>query len=163
MNIRFEALNEDHLPSVLSIYNWYVKNATATLHTEPITLDALKEIIFIGHPLYKSYLIFSDERMAGYGYLTKHKNRQGYDRTAEITIYLKPEFQKQGIGRIVLAHLEKQGRSAGFKNLIGGITGDNVGSIALFEKAGFIKCAHFKNVAEKFNTVLDVVMFQKEI
>jgi phosphinothricin acetyltransferase len=38
-----------------------------------------------------------------------------------------------------------------------------VGSIALFEKAGFIKCAHFKNVAEKFNTVLDVVMFQKEI
>jgi len=31
------------------------------------------------------------------------------------------------------------------------------------EKAGFSKCAHLKNIGEKFGKILDVVMYQKEI
>jgi len=49
------------------------------------------------------------------------------------------------------------------KNLIAIVTGDNAESIALFEKSGYIRCAHFKNIGEKFNKVLDVLAFQKEI
>lgn len=54
-------------------------------------------------------------------------------------------------------------KKSGLKNLIGIISGDNGGSIALFEKSGFEKCEHFKNIGEKFNKILDVVAFQKEI
>ena len=101
--------------------------------------------------------------MTGYCYLTRHKPRQAYDRTAEVTIYLKPGFQKKGIGRLALTHLENQARTVGLKNIIGGISGDNATSIALFEKAGFAKCAHYKNVGEKFGKILDVVAYQKEL
>jgi len=80
-----------------------------------------------------------------------------------VPIYLKPEFCNKGIGKIALEHLEKKAGENGIRNLIGIITGDNEGSIALFEKSGYLKCAHFKNVGEKFNKVLDVVAFQKEI
>lgn len=163
MNIKFEELQEHHLPEIKKIYDWYIKNSTATFHTEPITLNQLKEFIFIDHPLYTSYLITLNNQIAGYCYLTNHKKRQAYDRTAEITIYLKPEVHKKGIGKLALAHLEKKAKENGLKNLIGVITGDNTGSMALFAKSGFSKCAHYKNVGEKFNKVLDVVAFQKEI
>jgi len=163
MDILFEELGEQDLPEVKKVYDWYIENSTATFHTEPIRIDQLKEFIYIGHPLYQSFLIYFNNEIAGYCYLTNYKKRQAYDRTAEVTIYLKPEFCRKGIGRIALDHLEKKAGEIGLKNLIGIISGDNVGSIALFEKEGYSKCAHFRNVGEKFNKLLDIVAFQKEI
>jgi phosphinothricin acetyltransferase len=163
MTIQFEELEETDLPEIKSIYDWYIQNSTATFHTEPIQIEQLKEFIYIGHPLYKSFIIKAGPDLAGYCILTNHKKRQAYDRTAEITLYLKPEFQKRGIGKIAMEYLERQAKALGLKNLIGVITGDNTGSIALFEKAGYTKCAHYKNIGEKFNKVLDVVAYQKEI
>jgi phosphinothricin acetyltransferase len=163
MDIEFNEIREEDLYEVKKIYDWYIENSTATFHTEPVGLDQLKEFIYIKHSLYKSYIIYLDQEIAGYCYLTNYKKRQAYNRTAEVTIYLKPGFCKRGIGRIALQHLESQAEEAGLKNLIGIISGDNEESISLFEKSGFTKCAHFKNVGEKFDKVLDVVAFQKEI
>ena len=163
MEVRFEEITEHDLPEVKSIYDWYIEHSTATFHIEPIGIDALKEFIYINHPWYKSYLIYTQGDIAGYCILTNYKKRQAYDRTAEVTIYLKPAFCSRGIGRIALKYLEEKATEAGLKNLIGIIAGDNEGSIALFEKAGYTKCAHFKNVGEKFDKVLDVVAYQKEI
>jgi phosphinothricin acetyltransferase len=159
----FQVLQEHDLPEVKKIYDWYIKNSTATFHTEPIQIEQLREFIYINHDLYKSYLIYYDQKLAGYCFLTNHKKRQAYDRTAEVTIYLVPDSRQKGIGRLALNYLERKASESGLKNLIGIISGDNEGSIALFEKSGYSKCAHFKNVGEKFNKVLDVVAFQKEI
>ena len=163
MKIEFGKMTIEKLHEVKAIYDWYIENATATFHTEPITLDQLQEFIFINHPLYKSYLIYFDDLLAGYCFLTYHKKRPAYDRTAEISIYLKPEFSGKGIGKTALKYLESVAEEVGLKNLVGVITGDNLSSMTLFEKAGFAKCAHFKNVGEKFGKVLDVVAYQKEI
>jgi L-amino acid N-acyltransferase YncA len=163
MNITFKKLEEGSLPAVKEIYDWYIKNSTATFHTEPILIDQLKEFIYIDHPLYESYLIYNDNEIAGYCFLTNYKKRQAYDRTAEVTIYLRNGVSGKGIGTIALAHLESVAREKGLKNLIGVISGDNTSSIALFERASYTKCAHYKNVGEKFNTILDVVSYQKEL
>ena len=163
MEIEFKEITNQDFPAIKEIYDWYIANSTATFHTEPIRIDQLKEFIFVNHHLYKSYLIFSGKELAGYCFLTYYKNRQAYNRTAEVTIYLKPAVCGKGIGKIAMAHLETVAIAQGLKNLIGIISGDNEGSIALFEKSGYFKCAHFRNVGEKFNKVLDVVAFQKEI
>ena len=163
MAVRFEAIAEDDLSEVKRIYDWYIANSTATFHTTPIKIEELREFIYINHPRYKSYLIYEDGNLAGYCFLTYFKKRQAYDRTAEVTIYLEPGFYKKGIGKLALGFLEDQAKASGLKNLLGVITGDNAGSITLFEKSGFTKCAHFKNVGEKFGKILDVVSYQKEI
>lgn len=163
MQIRFEEIKEQDLLEVQHIYDWYIENSTATFHTEPIRIDQLKEFIYVNHALYQSYLIYADDTITGYCYLTNYKKRQAYDRTAEVTLYLKPEYCRQGIGKIALEHLEHQAKENGLKNLIAIVTGDNAVSIALFEKSGYTRCAHFKNIGEKFNKVLDVLAFQKEI
>jgi L-amino acid N-acyltransferase YncA len=163
MNIAFKEIAVEDFPAIKEIYDWYIVHSTATFHTEPIRIDQLKEFIFINHKWYKSYLIFLDRVLAGYCFLTYYKNRQAYDRSAEVTIYLKPDHCGKGIGKVAMNHLEQMAKGRGLKNLIGIISGDNDGSIALFEKSGYSKCAHFKNVGEKFNKVLDVVAYQKEI
>jgi L-amino acid N-acyltransferase YncA len=163
METTFNTINEPDLTIVKEIYDWYIENSTATFHTEPITIDQLMEFIYVNHPVYSSYLIYEGKEVVGFCFLTNFKKRQAYDRTAELTIYLKPEFCNQGIGSIALVYLENKAKENGIKNLIGVISGDNTGSIRLFEKSGFLKCAHYKNVGEKFNKVLDVVSYQKEI
>ena len=161
--IRFEALAEHHMTEVKAIYDWYVANSTATFHTGAITREELREFIYINHALYKSFLIKDDDGTAGYCVLTNHKKRQAYNRTAEVTLYLAPQYCGRGIGVLALQHLEQVAKTAGLKNLIGTISGDNTGSIALFEKAGYTKCAHYRNIGEKFDKVIDVVAYQKEI
>jgi len=163
MDINFQEIKEQDLMEVKKIYDWYILNSTATFHTDPIQIDQLKEFLYFNHPLYKSYFIYKSNNIVGYCFLTNYKKRQAYDRTAEVTLYIKPEFCRKGIGKIALSFLEGKAIEVGIKNLIGIIGGENTGSIALFEKSGFIKCAHFKNVGEKFNRVIDVVAYQKEI
>jgi len=161
MNISLIPIEEHHLPEVRDIYNYYILNSTATFHTEEISTDEAKGIIPFKHPKYKSFMIIKDETICGYVYLGCYKPRQAYDRTSEVTIYLKPEFAGFGIGKVVLEKMEQLAPELNIKILLGIITGENTGSIKLFEKCGYEKCAHFKQVGEKFGRILDVVAYQK--
>lgn len=163
MNITFTAITAGDLPRINKIYNWYIDNSTATFHTEPVRDEELLDFLYINHPRYKSYLIFQEEDLVGYCFLTAHKKRQAYDRTAEVTVYLDPHFCGRGVGRVALDYLEKNAGLVGLKNLVGVISGNNAESIRLFERSGYTKCAHFKNVGEKFGLILDVVAYQKEL
>lgn len=163
MNIEFEALTESDLEWVRGIYNYYVENSTATYYTEEISVDELKEFIPVQHQKYKSFMIKVDNKATGFCYISRYKKRQAYDRTAEVSLYLKPEFTGRGIGKIALEYLEKVAKSAGISVLIGIISGDNENSIKLFAKKGYEKCAHYKQIGEKFNKILDVVSYQKII
>ncbi len=161
LDLEYRELAEDDLEMVKEIYDHYILNSVATFHTEQISIGELKEFIPIGHPKYKSFLILDDGIVCGYCYMAPYKKRQAYDRSAEITIYLKPAYSGKGIGYQVIHKLEDVAVGKGIKVLLGVITGENLASIRLFSACGFEKCAHFKQVGEKFGKILDVVVFQK--
>jgi len=163
MEIQLVDMVESDFDLVKQIYDHYILNSTATFHTDKITIDELKEYILIGHPKYKSFLIKYKTIICGFCYISRFKERQAYDRTAEVTIYLKPEYTGQKIGAYVLQELEKIAVNNGISVLVGIIGGENNPSIRLFEKSGYEKCAHFKKVGEKFNRILDMVAYQKII
>jgi len=161
--VDFSPVRESDLAAILEIYNHYILNSTATFHSNKLSEKDLGEFLFISHPKYPSFLITDKGEMIGYCFLTQYKKRQAYDRSAELSIYLKPEFTGKGIGMAALGHLEAAAKKVGIHVLVGTICGENRASIRLMEKAGFSKCAHLKNIGEKFGKVLDVLMFQKEI
>ena len=162
-SLTFKKIEEEDYFTIKEIYDYYIAHSTATFHTEPISIHELKEFIFINHPLYPAYIILCDSVIAGYCYLTYFKKREAYNGTAELTLYLRPEFTDKGIGKRVLQFMEADAVKRGIKNLLAIITGNNMHSISLFEKAGYLKCAHFKNVGQKLGETLDVVGYQKEI
>jgi len=159
----FKPIREEDYFAIKEIYDYYIAHSTATFHTEPISIHELQEFIFIEHYRYPSFLILCDDVLAGYCYLSYFKKRQAYDRSAEVTLYLKPEFCGKGLGHKILLFIEEEAKKRNIKNLIAIITGNNFPSIKLFEKCGYTKCAHFKNIGEKQGQILDVVDFQKEI
>lgn len=163
MHIEFIELKKKDLNIVKEIYDYYILNSTATFHVSPIQINELKEFIPVEDPKYKSFLIKIENNISGYCYFSQYKKRTAYDRTAEITIYLKPGITGKGIGIKVAAFIESLAKKAGIKILIAGITAENQHSIHLFEKCGYEKCAHLKKVGEKFGKILDVVYFQKFI
>jgi L-amino acid N-acyltransferase YncA len=163
MNLRLIDLKLSDFNHVKEIYDYYILNSTATFHTDLISIEELKSVILIAHPKYKSFLIDYEGETCGYCYISQYKKRPAYDRTAEITIYLKPEYSGKGIGKETLRLLETVAKNNEISVLIGIITGENQASIRLFEKCGYEKCAHFKKVGEKFDRLLDVVAYQKII
>lgn len=160
-DISFTELTFNDLHYVKDIYDYYILNTTATYFTEKISANELLGFIPVNHDKYKSYLIKIDNKVGGFCYFGPYKKRQAYRRTAEISLYLRPEYTGQGIGKIVINFLEKQAESNGISVIVGIISGDNESSIRLFEKCGYEKCAHFRQIGEKFGRVLDVVCYEK--
>ncbi|AZQ64928.1 N-acetyltransferase family protein [Flammeovirga pectinis] len=163
MIFQLEKLRSTDYSIVKDIYDYYIENTTATFHLDLISIEELKATVPLNHPKYQSFLIYSEGIVCGYCYIGSFKARAAYDRTAEITVYLKPESTGKGIAFGVVNALEEIAKSVGINVLIACITGENTASIRLFEKCGYEKCAHFKQVGEKFGRILDVVDYQKII
>ena len=161
--VQFVDIKETDFEFIKEVYDHYVLHSTATYYTEPVTVDELKSFILVGHPRYKSFLLLAEGKPCGFCYFSRFNKRQAYDRTAEVSLYLKPEYTGKGIGTVVLEHLEKGALDNHIFVLIGIISGENEHSIRLFERNGYLKCGHFKQVGEKFNRILDVVYYQKII
>lgn len=161
MEIKFSEITQADFPIIKEIYDYYIQNTTSTYYTQAISVNELKEFIPVDNDKYKSYLIKADHECCGFCYYSQYKKRQAYDRTSEVSIYLRPEFTGKGIGEKALEFLECAAKSKGIAVMIAIISGDNVHSIKLFENNNYEKCGHFKQVGEKFNKILDVVFYQK--
>lgn len=160
-NLEFNKLTPEELPAVLDIYTYYIENSTATFHMHPLSLDEMRGIVFFEDPKYRTFTIKMDGELCGYVLLTRYKPREAYDGTAEVTVYLKPEYTGRGMGEEAIRFIEKFARQKQFHVLVAIITGGNSPSIRAFEKNGFVKCAHFKEMGKKFGQLLDVVAYQK--
>jgi phosphinothricin acetyltransferase len=163
MDIHFREIREKDLGLVRDILNHYIIHTTKNYRTVALSIKELKKIIQPGHPRYRSFLITDGSDPCGFVYLSQFRKREAYDRTAEITVYLKPESAGKGIGKYTMEYMEGIAREAGIRVLVGIIGGENVHSISLFTKMGYRQCAHYRQVAEKFGRILDVVVYQKII
>lgn len=94
--------------------------------------------------------------IAGYAYATRWRERRGYRFSAEVTGYVTPERAGQGVGTALYARLLAELRERGFHAVLGGIALPNESSVALHEKFGFRKVAHFEQTGFKFDRWIDV-------
>ena len=163
MSIEFKPVTKENINHALTIYNWYVLNSTATFHLETIASEELEKMVSIGHSRYLSYLIFFNNKVCGFCYLSQFRDKEAYDKSAEITLYLDKDSGGKGIGKATISYLENRAIDIGLNNLIAVITANNLISISLFEKGGYFKVGHLKNIGEKFGDTLDVTSYQKEI
>jgi L-amino acid N-acyltransferase YncA len=161
MNIIFTEITENDIPFAASLYNYYIVNTTATFHTHPMNQREMHDLLFFSNQNFRSFLISCDKTPAGYVILAPHKPRQAYNQTGEISVYLEKDFLQKGIGSAAVQFIEQYARENKFHSLIATICGENTSSIKLFEKCGFFKCAHYKEVGFKHDKYLDVVSYQK--
>lgn len=159
----FEEIREEHLTDVLNIYNYYVLNTTVSFHTELQSLPDMRQSVLSGDRRFRSYAIMRDGEMQGYVLIARHKNKQAYDTSGEITIYLKPGSGGQGLGGEALRFIEERAAELRFHVLVATVCADNEPSRRLFMKHGYEQSALFREIGHKFGKWLDIISYQKII
>lgn len=145
--------------AISEIYNYYIKDTVITFEEEAITeADVLKRI-----EAYSDYPWLVCEHggeLLGYAYAAIFKPRASYRFTVESSIYLRNGVEGRGLGsklyKKLIADLKKQG----IHSLIGIISLPNDLSVAMHEKLGFEKAAHFREAGFKFGRWIDVGYWQ---
>ena len=99
--------------------------------------------------------------IAGYAYATPWKPRRGYRFSAEVTVYVESGGQRRGVGSALYEHLLPAVRARGIHAAMGGIALPNASSVALHEKFGFEKVAHFRETGFKLGRWIDVGYWEK--
>ncbi|MCH2050213.1 MAG: GNAT family N-acetyltransferase [Trichodesmium sp. ALOHA_ZT_67] len=75
-------------------------------------------------------------------------DRPAYQATAEISIYVAPEYKGQGIGKKLLSEAIYRSPQLGIKTLLGFIFAHNIPSLSLFNKFGFQHWGYLPKVAD---------------
>lgn len=97
-----------------------------------------------------------DGKIFGFAYADKWKGRCAYRFAVESTVYLDSGALGQGHGTRLYGALLSALRALALHVAIGGIALPNPASVALHEKLGFRKVAHFGQVGFKFGRWIDV-------
>ena len=141
---------------ICRIYNHYVENSSVTFETEAVNDELMKDRIERVSVNYPWLVVEEDEKILGYAYATRWKERQAYNFTAECAVYVDENNHKKGIGNSLYSELISVCRNAGLHLLIAGIALPNEASIILHEKLGFAYVGKFPEVGKKFGNWIDV-------
>jgi phosphinothricin acetyltransferase len=149
------------LNQVTEIYNYAILETNATFDTEPKTIDDQKNW-FKKHGKKNPIIVAEqDGKIVGWASLSKYDKKPAYSDTAELSLYIRPENQKKGIGKKLMKRIIKEGEKAGLHAIIARITDGNKVSIHLHEMFGFKHVGILREVGFKFGKRLDVYIMEK--
>jgi len=148
--------------AISEIYNHYIANTVITFEEETISAEEMSNRITSVQVSGLPWLIAQDDvgNVLGYAYASKWRERFSYRFSVEVTVYLSQKYAGKGIGTLLYAELFKQLKANNIHSVIGGITLPNAASVAVHEKFGMNKVAHFSEVGYKFEQWLDVGYWQ---
>ncbi|MCC8363327.1 N-acetyltransferase family protein [Lysobacter sp. A6] len=152
---------QDDAAAIAAIYNHYVATTCITFETEPVSTVEMAGRIGEGHDAKLPWLVSVEGgAITGYAYASKWKGRCAYRYSVESTVYLDQARKGCGIGKALYAALIDALRAREMQTVIGGIALPNDASIALHERLGFERVAHFKRVGFKQERWIDVGYWQ---
>jgi len=154
--------DEDDVPAITAIYKHAVLNGTGTFEIQPPGEAEMKIRQRVMATSNYPYLIAElDRKVVGFAYVNSYRPREAYAKTVENSIYIRDGFQGKGIGQKLLERLVKEAAAGGFRQIIA-VIGDseNIASIRVHEKVGFVHAGVLREVGFKNGRWLDTVMMQ---
>jgi len=162
-DVRIRPATTDDAAGIANIYNHYVRATVVTFEEQEIPVpDMAARVAAISATGLPWLVAASAGGVIGYAYADRWKQRSAYRHSVESTIYLDASRTGAGLG----ADLYQQFLGtlpAAVHVVIGGIALPNAASVALHERLGFAKVAHFHQVGFKFKRWIDVGYWQKTL
>jgi len=155
-------MTESDAASIAEIYNYYIRNSVVSFEEEQISADdiirRMQKVRSLGFP----WIVAEHQgEIVGYAYATKWNERSAYRFSAEVTVYVSEDWTSRGWGTRLYESLFSKLEKMKIHVVIGGIALPNDASVALHEKFGMTKAAHYKEAGRKFGQWLDVGYWQK--
>ncbi|MBY9006323.1 MAG: N-acetyltransferase [Candidatus Lokiarchaeota archaeon] len=160
--INFKPKEKKDIAFITGIYNFFILKSTATYHIRQLSKNEMQDYFMLFDPLVDGFIISIVEKAIGFCLIKPYnKDKEGYNLTYEITIYIKNRFHHKGIGKKAIKYLENIAKIKNIHVIIAGICTENIVSTKFFESCGYSKCGIFKEVGYKFDRLLDNVYYQK--
>ena len=162
MNIR-DAVEAD-LAAIVNIYNASIPNRLATADTEPVSVESrlawYKQHTSTSRPL---WVMEIDSSVVGWLSFRSFYGRPAYHTTAEISIYVSPNYHRQGVAQQLLEKAICQSPTLGLKTLVGFIFAHNEPSLQLFTKYDFERWGYLPKIAELDGIERDLVILGRRV
>lgn len=152
----------DDLPAIQDIYNYEVEHGTSTWNQTCFDLTYFEHILQRQQHHFP-LLVLEDcqqKEIMGYACYDLFRSIQGFQATVEHSIFVRPEYSGKGFGSQLLSALIQHAESHDVHIMVAAIDYENLSSIALHEKFGFIQTGYMPQVGQKFGQWRDLVLMQ---
>jgi L-amino acid N-acyltransferase YncA len=157
----------DDLPATLEIYNELIDSTTGAWTEQPQTIAERRawfdEQLRRGFPTLVAEDGGEAVGMTSLGDFRDSAHWPGYRFTAELSIHVRGDRRREGIGRLLMDELVTRARARELHVLVAGIDADNLDSIVFHEKLGFVQTARMPETGFKFGRWLDLVLMQRTL
>ncbi|VXD14911.1 putative phosphinothricin acetyltransferase YwnH [Planktothrix serta PCC 8927] len=164
MSMQIRDAVETDLPTIVDIYNAAVPGRMATADLEPISVESriswYQEHQDQTRPV---WVIELDQQIVGWLSFQIFYNRPAYNSTAELSVYIHPDYQGQGIGKKLLTEALRRSPQLGLKALVALIFAHNQPSLKLFESFDFEHWGYLPRVADLDGIERDLVIMGRHL
>lgn len=152
-----EALND--------IYNHYIRESHCTFDDEPLSMKWRREWFthYAETGRYRVFVALEDDRVIGFASSSRFRPKHGYETSVETSVYVAPDAVGKGAGARLYQALFESLDGVDVHRAYAGIALPNPPSVALHERLGFRRVAHFTEQGRKFGRYWDVAWYEKAL
>lgn len=164
MSISHRPAKIEDLPYIVNVYNTIVEGGEVTADLSPATAEAWTPWFHKHNDTTRPLWILEYEgKTCGWLSFKDYHPRPAYSISAEVSLYLHPDFRGKGLGyKFLLTGLEHV-RQAGVKNVLALVFASNRQSTKLFSKAGFEIWGNLPGVCDVRGTLKDVIILGRKL
>ncbi len=161
-DILLRDVEDADLPAIQKIYAYQVEHGVSSWEETPPDIAEMTRrrdgVLAAGYP-YR--VAVRNGVVIGYAYASAYRPRPAYRYTVEHSIYIAPNIQRAGVGRLLLKDLIEICTAKGYRQMIA-VIGDsnNAMSIDFHKKMGFQPIGIISSIGYKFGQWLDSVILQ---
>lgn len=168
--IRLRIANPDDAQSLLRIYGPYVERTAVSFEYEVPSEEEFRQRIRRISRAYPYLVAESRGQILGYAYASAFHERKAFSHAAELSIYLRMDIRRNGLGRTLYTTMESILAMQNITNLYACIaypdTEDmylNHDSIRFHTRMGYSPAGRFPASGYKFNRWYNIVWMEKQI
>lgn len=150
---------EADLGACAATYDHEVAHGYATFDTEPQGTAPFERLV--ADPAAHLLVAEVAGSVAGFAYSSRFRPRPAYDRTREVTVYLRPEAQGRGVGRALYDVLVSRLDAEGMHRLLAMVAQPNPASMRLHAAYGFEPAGTMSEVGWKLGRWVDVTVLER--
>ena len=143
----------EDLPQIRDIYNYFIRNTVVTFDDKPLDLGYWQEKHALLSKFELPFLVLcrGDYEVIGFAFVAPWRQRSGYLKVVENSIYLSAAATGKKLGTRLLQELISKSKDVGVREIIAVIADRGAdASIALHKKLGFLEQGHLAKVGVRF-------------
>ncbi len=141
---------------IQAIYAPLVRETAISFELEPPDVEEMRGRIAKITAQYPWLVCADGGEVMGYAYAGQHRERAAYQWAVDVTVYVRSDLRRKGVGRALYTALLGVLPLQGYYNAYAGIALPNPGSVGLHEALGFKPVGVYRQVGFKLGKWHDV-------